>query len=242
MRFEPAIVPGFERWKQDNHLLSIEAHKADLATFPVLRVEVGKKPVAPMRVPVRWSGPDLDGFDLYPSPVIFKFDIIGHDIDDIVASVGPGEIAFGIGSPETLPEDARSWTPVIDRAALGKALVLAACVSLLGEFVDGEEAAAGLAVAAGAGGHEVRAGPLWCLLNLNAYGAIYWKPQGRIDMNVSQRLHRAYERYWAADSHPKMTAAYYEILLLGGKDGYGSPGWRATVARWLRRVAAWVER
>lgn len=56
-----------------------------------------------------------------------------------------------------------------------------------------------------------------------------------------ERLYAAYQAYWAAGTHREMVAAYYEILLSSGKDGYGEPGWRASIARWLRRLAVWVE-
>lgn len=59
-------------------------------------------------------------------------------------------------------------------------------------------------------------------------------------------LHSAYDAYWSAYSAREDQAAYHEILLFGGRDGYASDaGWfphtRAALARLARRFACWVE-
>jgi hypothetical protein len=58
----------------------------------------------------------------------------------------------------------------------------------------------------------------------------------------SPHLKRALDAYWGAKSRREEQAAYHEILLFGGPDGYpvASP-WRCWVARQLRKVALWVE-
>lgn len=61
-------------------------------------------------------------------------------------------------------------------------------------------------------------------------------------MSVQVRLQEAYSRYWTAKNRTEDRAAYYEILLLGGKDGYGVGGWRGAVARALRWLAVRIER
>jgi hypothetical protein len=56
-------------------------------------------------------------------------------------------------------------------------------------------------------------------------------------------LDSALEAYWAASSHREDQAAYHEILLFGGVDGYPSHGrFRTSVIRWLRRLALWIEK
>lgn len=54
-------------------------------------------------------------------------------------------------------------------------------------------------------------------------------------------LKSAADAYWEAGTPREHQAAYHEILLFGGSDGYRE-GWRVPVARWLRRLALWVER
>ena len=58
---------------------------------------------------------------------------------------------------------------------------------------------------------------------------------------LAKRLNGAYERYWSAKTPTEERAAYYEILVLGGKDGWGPGGWRGRVARALRWMAARIE-
>lgn len=54
-------------------------------------------------------------------------------------------------------------------------------------------------------------------------------------------LDTALQAYWSATSTREDTAAYHQMLLFGGIDGYPSYGpKRATVARWLRKLALWV--
>ena len=55
-------------------------------------------------------------------------------------------------------------------------------------------------------------------------------------------LASAYDAYWGSHSAREDQAAYHEILLFGGRDGYAAgPKWRAAMARWARRFACWVE-
>jgi hypothetical protein len=51
----------------------------------------------------------------------------------------------------------------------------------------------------------------------------------------------AYDRYWSAKNPRDEQAAYHEILLFGGNDGYGAGGWRSWTARQLRRLALWID-
>jgi hypothetical protein len=56
-------------------------------------------------------------------------------------------------------------------------------------------------------------------------------------------LKSALDAYWGAKSRREEQAAYHEILLFGGRDGYPiNNWWRPSVARWLRRLALWVEK
>ena len=53
----------------------------------------------------------------------------------------------------------------------------------------------------------------------------------------------ALDAYWSAGNRREEQAAYHEILLFGGKDGWTSHGpKRAAIIRWLRRLAAWLDR
>ena len=54
-------------------------------------------------------------------------------------------------------------------------------------------------------------------------------------------LKQATDAYWAAQTPREQQAAYHEMLLFGGKDGFGSGGWREFLARWLRKVALKIE-
>ena len=55
-------------------------------------------------------------------------------------------------------------------------------------------------------------------------------------------LDTALQAYWAAQSPQEDTAAYHQILLFGGIDGYPSQRpWRITLARWLRKLALRVD-
>ena len=55
-------------------------------------------------------------------------------------------------------------------------------------------------------------------------------------------LQQAYDAYWEAHSSREEQAAYHEILLFGGKDGYPSDSrWRVSLARWLRQLACLIE-
>lgn len=52
----------------------------------------------------------------------------------------------------------------------------------------------------------------------------------------------AYDRYWKAKNHDEQRAAYLEILLRGGRDGYPTAGeLRQRIARILRRLAARID-
>lgn len=68
----------------------------------------------------------------------------------------------------------------------------------------------------------------------------------RIERASSCHVHNldtALEAYWASGTPRENQAAYHEILLFGGLDGYPGPSpYRAAVARALRRLALWVER
>ncbi len=56
-------------------------------------------------------------------------------------------------------------------------------------------------------------------------------------------LESALDAYWTASSHREDQAAYHEILLFGGPDGYPNHGkFRTTVVRWLRQLAYWIDR
>lgn len=56
-------------------------------------------------------------------------------------------------------------------------------------------------------------------------------------------LAKAFRRYWEAETPSAQREAYLEILLLGGNDGYPAVGnVRQVIARWLRTVAARVDR
>lgn len=56
-------------------------------------------------------------------------------------------------------------------------------------------------------------------------------------------LDSALDAYWTASSHREDQAAYHEILLFGGRDGYPSHGKiRTTVIRLLRQLACWLDR
>ncbi len=50
----------------------------------------------------------------------------------------------------------------------------------------------------------------------------------------------AFAAYWSAQTRREQQAAYHEVLLFGGRDGYRE-GWRYAVVRWLRRVALVIE-
>ena len=63
----------------------------------------------------------------------------------------------------------------------------------------------------------------------------------KVEMLRAKLLAEALKAYWSASTPGEERAAYYEILLFGGIDGYRN-GWRSTVARWLRRAALLVER
>jgi hypothetical protein len=55
-------------------------------------------------------------------------------------------------------------------------------------------------------------------------------------------LASAYDAYWNSHSRREDQAAYHEILLFGGIDGYASgPKWRTVLVRMLRRLAHWIE-
>ena len=55
-------------------------------------------------------------------------------------------------------------------------------------------------------------------------------------------LQQAIDAYWLAQSRRDEQAAYHEILLFGGKDGYPhGPRWRIVIVRTLRRIAAYLD-
>jgi len=53
-------------------------------------------------------------------------------------------------------------------------------------------------------------------------------------------LRSALAAYWGAQTPREEQAAYHEVLLFGGKDGYRD-GWRSAIARVLRRLAARID-
>jgi len=56
-------------------------------------------------------------------------------------------------------------------------------------------------------------------------------------------LDTALAAYWSATSRREDQAAYHEILLFGGPDGYPNHGPKRTaIIRWLRKLALWLER
>jgi len=56
-------------------------------------------------------------------------------------------------------------------------------------------------------------------------------------------LDTALRAYWSATSHREDQAAYHEILLFGGPNGYPSHGpIRERIIRWLRRLACRLAR
>jgi hypothetical protein len=56
-------------------------------------------------------------------------------------------------------------------------------------------------------------------------------------------LEEALEAYWAANSHRESQAAYHEVILFGGDDGWAPSGpVRSWLARQARRFALWIER
>lgn len=65
-------------------------------------------------------------------------------------------------------------------------------------------------------------------------------------MNVL-KLEDALEAYWEAKNYRDRQAAYHEVLLFGGKDGWhqvgprGGSTWRGHIARWLRLAALKIE-
>jgi len=60
-------------------------------------------------------------------------------------------------------------------------------------------------------------------------------------MNVNN-LETAIAAYWAAKSRREEQAAYHEILLFGGNDGFlFAVSWRGWIAQQLRRLALRVE-
>ena len=56
-------------------------------------------------------------------------------------------------------------------------------------------------------------------------------------------LSQAYEAYWSANTFREEQAAYHEILLFGGHDGYAAGGnkLRSAAAWAARRFAHWIE-
>lgn len=55
-------------------------------------------------------------------------------------------------------------------------------------------------------------------------------------------LDSALNAYWNALSRREDQAAYHEILLFGGKDGFPSHGEaRTLIVRTLRRIAYWLD-
>lgn len=59
---------------------------------------------------------------------------------------------------------------------------------------------------------------------------------------IVRNLQTALDSYWSAKSPAEERAAYFEILLLGGPDGYAVSTWRPAIVRFLRRCAAWIEK
>jgi hypothetical protein len=67
------------------------------------------------------------------------------------------------------------------------------------------------------------------------------QPERRTICHVGN-LQEALDAYWNAKTHREDQAAYHEILLFGGIDGYANYGSiRTTVARWLRKAALWMD-
>ena len=55
-------------------------------------------------------------------------------------------------------------------------------------------------------------------------------------------LKTALDAYWQAKNARELQAAYHEVLLYGGRNGYPSKAaWRHYVARMLRKLALWIE-
>jgi len=56
-------------------------------------------------------------------------------------------------------------------------------------------------------------------------------------------LNDAIKAYWSATNAREEQAAYHEMLLFGGKDGYPiSSQWRIFLARKLRQLAIFIEK
>jgi hypothetical protein len=65
----------------------------------------------------------------------------------------------------------------------------------------------------------------------------------RADVVHVSDLKSALDAYWSASTHREDQAAYHEILLFGGKDGWTSHGpWKAGIIRKFRQLAAWLDR
>jgi hypothetical protein len=70
---------------------------------------------------------------------------------------------------------------------------------------------------------------------------------GPMAINVHD-LASASAAYWSAQSRREEQAAYHEVILFGGQDGWhqvarrGGPSWRGKIARWLRIAALWIEK
>jgi len=63
-----------------------------------------------------------------------------------------------------------------------------------------------------------------------------------MDSNYVHDLPSALEAYWNAHSRREEQAAYHEILLYGGRDGYSDHGkFRMWLVRSIRKLALWVD-
>jgi len=113
-------------------------------------VEISHKSLAPVRSRVLRVGPNLNDRRKHALPVCFEFEVIGHDVYHIVAPVRARKFAIWLSPPPALPELAGQWPAIVDHAAFAEALLLATGVRSFVEFANGDEAAAKLAIAAGA--------------------------------------------------------------------------------------------
>lgn len=79
-------------------------------------------------------------------------------------------------------------------------------------------------------------------MELSEHDRVWYSGKVVAPPKVGKNLNRAYDSYWASKSHREQQMAYHEILLFGGNDGYPSCNkWRLMAAKYLRRMALWVE-
>ena len=81
-------------------------------------------------------------------------------------------------------------------------------------------------------------------MTIDNFSEIKWRSAVRKDASARViSLHEAYEAYWEAKSFREEQAAYHEILLFGGKDGYrcDTRPLLKKIVRLLRSVAYRIE-